>query len=188
MNAQEEFWAGQFGNEYTSRNRVDWRARIPFWSMILDLTGARSVSEFGCNAGWNLSAIRRAYPDVAVRGIDINVRAVDQAQDAGLPVARASDLAGQAELVFTAGVLIHVGPEKLTQTMLSLVEASYDYVLAVEYASSGMPEEVHYRGHAERLWRRDYGAMYERLGLKLMATGDPGPAFDRCTYWLLRKP
>jgi hypothetical protein len=30
--------------------------------------------------------------------------------------------------------------------------------------------------------------MYERLGLKLMATGDPGPAFDRCTYWLLRKP
>ena len=188
MNQQEQFWAGSFGDEYTARNRVDWRKRVPFWSMILDLTGARSVYEFGCNAGWNLSAIRRAYPDVSVRGIDINVKAVDQALQAGLPVSRSAEPIDDAELVFTSGVLIHVGPEQLEKTMVQIVEASYDYVLAIEYASvSKNVEALVYRGNEDRLWRRDYGNLYEKMGLRMVATGPAGDAFDRCTYWLLRK-
>ena len=46
-----DFWRGEFGDSYLRRNRVDWRARIPFWRTILEMTGARSVFEFGCNAG-----------------------------------------------------------------------------------------------------------------------------------------
>jgi pseudaminic acid biosynthesis-associated methylase len=189
MNAQEQFWAGSFGDEYTARNRVDWRARIPFWSMILDVTGARSVYEFGCNAGWNLSAIRRCYPDVRAIGVDINPRAVAQAQTADLYVALANDLAGEAELVFTAGVLIHVAPDALQKTMQMIIEASYDYVLAVEYPSvSKGVEALVYRGNEDRLWRRAYGHLYEQMGLKCIAEGPAGKGFDNCRYWLMRKP
>jgi predicted O-methyltransferase YrrM len=86
MNEQEQFWAGEFGNEYTNRNRVDWRQRIPFWKTMIEETGVRSAFEFGANAGWNLSAIQRAYPDVHVYGADINETAVWQAKAAGLDV------------------------------------------------------------------------------------------------------
>ena len=67
-----EFWAGEFGSDYTARNRVDWRKRIPFWREVIELTGARSVFEFGCNAGWNLSSIRRIERDVQSYGREIN--------------------------------------------------------------------------------------------------------------------
>lgn len=190
---QERFWMGEFGDAYTKRNRVDWRARIPFWKTMLDETGARSVSEFGCNAGWNLSAIRRCYADIVTLGIDINESAVDKARIAGLLVSNKwkDDYAGPApaELVFTSGVLIHIPPSELESIMRKIVDISYDYILAIEYDSqSGEEEEINYRGHADRLWRRDYGKLYQSMGLDLIASGDAGPGFDKCTYWLLRKP
>ena len=186
MNAQEEFWSGDFGNEYTARNRVDWRQRIPFWKAIMDSTGARSVYEFGCNAGWNLSAIRRAYPDVGVYGSDINATAIQQAVAAGLVTVPVLE-APPCDLVLTAGVLIHVSPEHLQPTMQALVAKSNEYILAVEYGAA-QEEEVNYRGHAERLWRRNYGALYMDMGLHLIQKGPAGKGFDNCTYWLLRKP
>lgn len=182
----EEFWAGEFGDAYTARNRVDWQARIPFWKAIVEATGARSVFEFGCNAGWNLSAIRRIYPDVAVRGADINPVAAAQAATAGLEVTTLEE-APRSDLVFTAGVLIHIAPGYLQETMTKLVAKSNDYVLAVEY-SAAKEEEVNYRGHAERLWKRNFGALYMDMGLELVQKGPAGKGFDNCTYWLLRKP
>lgn len=184
MNAQEQFWSGQFGDEYTARNRVDWRARIPFWKSMLDETGARSVYEFGCNAGWNLSAIRRCYPDVAVYGTDLNDNARGQAKVAGIPVGDRTKR--RYELVVTVGVLIHVAPDSLESVMDHLLHASSDYVLAVEY-SAAQEEEVTYRGHAERLWRRPYGKLYMDMGLEMVRHGPAGKGFDNCTYWLLRK-
>lgn len=186
MNEQEQFWAGEFGNEYTARNRVDWRQRIPFWKTMIDETGARSVYEFGCNAGWNLSAIRRAYPDVALEGNDINDYALRQAAAAGLNVGRRTGMEA-AELVFTAGVLIHISPENLQALMQSLANASTEWVLAIEY-SAAQEEEVTYRGHAQRLWRRPYGKLYQDMGLEMVRHGPAGKGFDNCTYWLLRKP
>lgn len=190
MNAQEQFWSGDFGNSYTARNRVDWRARIPFWKRIIDRTGARSVYEVGTNCGWNLSAIRRAYPDVAVYGEDINERAVGQARTAGLKVSHIDDdggweTDGMFDIIFTAGVLIHVAPENLQAMMQQIVDASAQYVLAVEYAAL-QEEEVEYRGHSERLWKRPYGVLYAHMGLRLIDSGD-AEGFDRCTYWLMEK-
>lgn len=188
---QEAAWAGEFGDAYTRRNRVNWRARIPFWGAILDKTGARSVFELGCNAGWNLSAIRACRSQVATYGIDINHDAVCQAQAAGLEVYLAGSLAPAAvnpcELAFTSGVLIHVPPAVLEDQMKEMIACSSDYVLAIEYASlSGLEEGVEYRGQADMLWRRDFGGLYQNLGLELIETG-PAEGWDRCTYWLLRR-
>lgn len=191
MNEQEQFWAGEFGDAYTQRNRVDWRARVPFWREMIDRTGARSVYEVGCGAGWNLSAIKRAYPDVNVQGCDINTLAIEQA-DAALNAILDRKLLEypiRAELVFTAGVLIHVAPENLGRFMERIANHSSDYVLAVEYDSeSGNEEPVVYRGHKDRLWRRDYGRFYSEMGLEFCAKGGAGKEFDDCTWWLFRHP
>ena len=188
-------WQGEFGNEYLARNRVEWRKRWPFWGDIVNATNARSYFEYGCNAGWNLSAIKAAYHHARVSGVDINSQAVTRARCAGLdvqlvcPAAQVSMMDGPiAELTFTAGVLIHIPPDQLQSVMKALVSASYDYVLAVEYASlTGAEEPVTYRGKEGMLWRRDYGKLYQDMGLTLVDTGE-AEGFDRCTYWLLRKP
>jgi spore coat polysaccharide biosynthesis protein SpsF len=190
MNKQAESWAGEFGDQYLGRNRVDWRSRVGFWDTIVGVTGARSVSEFGCNAGWNLSAIKRAHPDVATFGIDVNENAIEQAISAGLDVIPGSILTVPAELVFTSGVLIHIPPEALQEVMQHIVDASYDYVLAVEYEShSGEEEEINYRGNDEMLWRRDYGRLYQEMGLEMVDKWTIGDehGFDSCTAWLMRK-
>lgn len=194
MNEREEFWSGQFGNDYTARNRVNWRSRVPFWREVMDLTGARSVFEVGCNAGWNLSAIQTANPLAMRYGCEINETAADQAIAAG----HGSVILGSAlevldspeptfDLVFTAGVLIHVGPDDLEATMRAIAGASADYVLAVEYAAD-QEEEVEYRGHTGKLWRRPFGKLYESMGLQMVCEWKPMPAFDNATAWLMVKP
>src|SRR3990167_11509325 len=79
----EEFWSGEFGDQYTLRNRYSWRRRIPFWNNIIEKTGARAVFEFGCNVGYNLSAIKYENDHVKTYGDDVNKQALDIADAAG---------------------------------------------------------------------------------------------------------
>ena len=183
MSDQEKQWSADFGNAYTARNRVDWRARIPFWKAVIDKIGARSVSEIGCNAGWNLSAIMRACPDVQTYGVEINACAALQARAAGLKIL---DHYPTAELVFTAGVLIHQNKDGCKTMMDQIIDASYRYVLAIEYEAA-TEEEVIYRGMAGMLWRRPYGKMYEEMGLRVVQKW-AAAGFDNCTAWLFEKP
>lgn len=185
----KDFWSGNFGDDYTKRNRVDWILRIPFWKGIMDITRSRSVHEFGCNAGFNLSAIRRACTDVEVSGNDVNEQALYQCNAAGIPAWNVMPASLRRELVFTCGVLIHIAPEDLKATMQSIVDASCDYVLAVEY-NAATEEEVLYRGNEGKLWKRPYGKLYEDMGLKLIVQGFvfKKDAFDHCHWWLLRHP
>lgn len=191
MNAQEQFWSGEFGREYTKRNRVEWRDRIPFWRQILSITQTRSVLDVGCNVGWNLMAIREIDRTVVTAGIDLNDDAIGEARTNELDVFKLSAIdAGsffreRYDLVCTSGVLIHVGPSEIEQTMQSIVAASRRWVLAVEY-ESGKEEEVLYRGNAERLWRRPFGDLYQAMGLRLLADSE-AEGFDRCRAWLLCK-
>lgn len=187
MSDTKDFWAGDFGNDYLKRNRVDWRARIPFWKQIMDITGARSVYEIGCNAGWNLSAIKRADHQVMAVGEDVNETALDQAGAAGHDIILSgSKIPRKHELVFSAGVLIHIAPQDLQAIMQRIIGISCDYVLAVEYAAD-QEEEVLYRGHEGKLWKRPYGKLYQDMGLTLVEEFDAGEGFDRCTAWLLRR-
>jgi len=189
-----EFWRGSFGTEYTQRNRVNVLQRVPFWSAMLGITQARSVLEVGCNAGWNLRAMRSVDSKLDLVGVDLNRDALAEAEAAGLDVhqmngSEVADVWPQHfDLVFTAGVLIHVPTEDLGAVMRSIADASKRYVIAVEYAAS-REEAVEYRGHTDRLWRRPFGALYEDAGLKIIATGPLPKAqgFDDCHYWLLTK-
>lgn len=187
---QEKFWGSDFGNEYTERNRVNWLDRVPFWTDIIARTGINSVAEVGANVGWNLLAIRTIRPAIWSGGIDVNKHAIAQANSLGLNV-----LLGEAvtigcaqniyDMVYTAGVLIHIGPSEIRPVMEAIVKASRRYVLAVEYEAE-KEEEIDYRGHTDRLWRRPYGQLYQDMGLTLVVSGE-AHGFDRCTYWLLEK-
>jgi pseudaminic acid biosynthesis-associated methylase len=190
--AQEQFWQSAFGDEYVRRNGIaNWRARVPFWRHVIELTKPRSILEAGCNAGLNLRAIRHADPTINLCGCDINQTALEAAADDGHVVAEASifDLGNvwweKFDLVFTSGVLIHVASEDIERAMRCIIAASKRYVLAVEYADE-KEVEVSYRGHSERLWRRPFGSMYEAAGLKMVWQGE-AEGFDRCRAWLLSK-
>lgn len=190
----EQFWAGDFGKQYTARNRVQWSQRVPFWQGIIESRPLwpYNMLEVGCNAGWNLNAIRHVDPNIELVGVDVNPDAIAEADAAGhdVYVMSAKDIGNLDEtfdIVFTAGMLIHVPPEELGAVMDAIIAASHRDVLAIEYAAD-QEEAVTYRGHDDKLWRRPFGELYEAKGLALIETGDAGAGFDRCTYWLMRKP
>ena len=191
MNAQEQFWAGDFGSEYLKRNRVRWEDRVPFWRQILAITQCRSVLDVGCNAGWNQRAIRAVDRTIVTTGCDINADAMFEAREDGLDVRLASLYSTgnlfceKFDLVATTGVLIHVPPRDLREAMLNISVSSKRWVLAVEY-DAPKEEEVLYRGNAERLWKRPFGALYQQMGLELIADSE-AEGFDRCRAWLMVK-
>src|SRR6185295_1000081 len=134
------FWAGDFGDEYTGRNQVDWSLRVPLLQRMIEMTGAESFLDVGCNAGWNLLALRKISPDFMMSGIDVNHTALQQAAAEGFDVVNCAakdlstmdDLQGAA-MVITSGVLIHVPPVELDAVMRAIVDASDKYVLCIEY-------------------------------------------------------
>ena len=183
---QHKHWAGQGGNDYHTRNWVDWRKRIPFWYSIMEKTSARSVLELGCGPGWNLSAIHRMHSDVVLGGVDVNPKARYIAESAGLIVG--STPMFDAELTFTVGCLIHIPRDEIESVMQSMIDNSYKWVLSVEYEAV-KEVEVEYRGQSDLLWKRPYGQMYETMGLTEIAFGKVGPddGFDECIWRLMSK-
>lgn len=162
---QEAFWEGDFGNEYTDRNRGTHlsAANLAFFSRVLRSAGGiNSVMEFGSNIGLNLSAIRALLPDVRLSAVEINKKAagdlknnipeIDLHQTSILefnPDGRTWDL------VFTKGVLIHIHPDKLPGVYERMYQSSSRYILMSEYYSP-KPVEIDYRGHAGKLFKRDF--------------------------------
>jgi len=183
-----EYWEGEFGDEYTKRNRVDWQRRIPFWKKLLLTIGARSILEYGCGSGWNLSAIKRSFSDIALAGVEINKSATYETTQCGFAVYDNIGRAYKYDLVFTAGVLIHTAPEDLGDVMLKIIEHSREYVLAIEYfAEKETP--IEYWGSMDKLWKRNYGQLYEDLGLTQIEDGflDRPAGFDNCHWGLFKK-
>ena len=192
MSETAEFWRSNFGTQYTARNQIDPASRVPFWQKILAATHAQSVLEIGCNNGTNLRAIRTINPDITLQGVDVNQAALAEAADHGIPVTEmeASEIAslGKFDLIFTAGVLIHVSSDQLPAVMDAIIGASRQHVLAVEYADD-TEVEVNYRSHAGKLWRRPFGRLYQEKGLRIISSGDaPAEAFDKCGFWLMEVP
>lgn len=188
----QAFWVGEFGDEYTNRNQLDWSLRVPLLQRMIDQTDAQSFLDVGCNAGWNLLALRKISADFQMSGIDVNHQALMQAASEGFDVVNCpakdlpsmSDLQG-ADMVITSGVLIHVPPVELPDVMQAIVEASGRYVLCIEY-DAPIEQMVEYRGHQHRLWKRPFGELYERLGMSVLETG-MAEGYDECRYWLLER-
>src|SRR5260221_6632725 len=118
---QESFWAGEFGDEYTARNRgAKWVAsNLAFFSRILDRTReVSSVLELGANIGLNLRAMRQLLPSARLAAVEINRQAVKELKQLpGLEVHQTSILEFKPrrkfDFVLVKGVLIHINPAVL---------------------------------------------------------------------------
>jgi spore coat polysaccharide biosynthesis protein SpsF len=198
---QEQFWAGQFGDDYTDRNTgARWVAsNLVLFSRILTATvGVRSVIEFGANRGLNLLALRQLLPDARLSAVEINAKAVEALrQFSWLEVTHASLLdfkpPAQSDLVLVKGVLIHLNPDVLPGVYELLHAASSRYVCIVEYYNPS-PVTIPYRGHTDRLFKRDFAgevlARYPDLKLLdygFVYHGDPNFPQDDLTWFLLEQ-
>lgn len=199
---QEAFWAGEFGTEYIQRNQGDalLASNLDFFAKAL--RGARRVDsciEFGANIGMNLKALKLLHPTQQQHGIEINANAARELAEV-IPsshIHHRSILDFSTErtwdLVLIKGVLIHINPEVLEQVYDKLVSASSRYLLVAEYYNP-VPVAINYRGHADRLFKRDFsGEIMERHPeMQLIDYGfayrrDPNFPQDDITWFLMEK-
>jgi len=58
-------------------------------------------------------------------------------------------------LSFVKGVLIHINPDELNVVYKKLVDSTNRYLLVAEYYNPS-PISIPYRGHKDRLFKRDF--------------------------------
>lgn len=199
---QEAFWAGDFGSEYINRNLGDalLASNLNFFSRALARVGkVESCIEFGANIGMNLRALRLLYPELDGHAIEINPQAAEKLTEA-IPAANIHQQsildftpARQWDLALIKGVLIHINPDWLSKVYDALHRASSRYILLCEYYNP-TPVAVSYRGHADRLFKRDFcGELLDRhADLELVDYGfayrrDPAFPQDDITWFLIEK-
>lgn len=198
---QEVFWAGNFGNEYSSRNRSGQLlgSNIAFFSRILDRTsGVGSIIEFGANIGMNLEAIRNLLPSVDLAAVEINGQAVSELKKMSNVAVYPQSILDFSpdrswDIALIKGVLIHLNPDCLKQVYELLYRSSRRYICIAEYYNP-VPVEVVYRGHSGKLFKRDFAGEVLDLfpDLKLVDYGfayhrDPNSPQDDITWFLLEK-
>ena len=199
---QEKFWAETFGKEYIDRNKGEklLASNLDFFTKALKSTqGVKTCIEFGANIGMNIKALKLLYPEQEHHAIEINSDAVIELQNI-LPkdnIFEGSILDFNPKKVFDltliSGVLIHINPDELVNVYDKLVASSSKYLLVAEYYNPS-PVTVPYRGHMDKLFKRDFaGEIMDRHPImKLIDYGfayrkDPNFPKDDITWFLMEK-
>ena len=199
---QEAFWKGRFGDNYTDRNvGSGWVAANTalFGRILARVQHLQEVLELGSNIGLNLMALAHLLPKAKLSAVEINLKAAAQLRaelpEVDLHVASIVDFRPERtwELVFTKGVLIHIDPAQLPIVYDLMYRASSRYLLICEYYNPS-PTELEYRGHAGKLFKRDFaGNLLERFSdLALIDYGfvyhrDSTFPQDDLTWFLMEK-
>ena len=199
---QESFWAGAFGTEYIQRNQGDvlLASNLDFFAKALRATrDVKTCIEFGANIGMNLKALKLLYPGFKQHGIEINADAAHELAQVIPPdhVYQKSILdfnpVQRWDLVLIKGVLIHINPDVLPQVYDRLVGSSGRYLLVAEYYNPA-PVAIPYRGHTDRLFKRDFAGeiMDRHPQMQLVDYGfayrrDPSFPQDDITWFLMEK-
>jgi len=198
---QENFWAGEFGDEYANRNQGEAlvASNIALFSKILSRAGRiDSAIEFGANIGLNLMALRQLLPEADLSAIEINEKAVESLlRQEWINVYPQSILDFSPDrtrdLALIKGVLIHINPDMLPRVYDLLHQASQRYICMVEYYNPS-PVVIPYRGESDKLFKRDFaGEMLDRFSdLRLVDYGfsyhrDNNFPQDDLTWFMLEK-
>jgi spore coat polysaccharide biosynthesis protein SpsF len=199
---QESFWAGEFGTEYIQRNKGDalLASNLDFFAKALRATrGIKTCIEFGANIGMNIKALKLLYPALDQYGIEINTDAAIELAEVIPPdhVYQKSILdfnpVQDWDLVLIKGVLIHINPDVLPYVYDKLVTSSGRYLLVAEYYNPA-PVSINYRGHANRLFKRDFAGeiMDRHPQMQLIDYGfayrrDPNFPQDDINWFLMEK-
>jgi len=199
---QENFWAGDFGNQYISRNEGDLllASNLNFFNSCLKRAGkVNSCREFGANIGMNLKALKLLYPNIQLKGIELN-------SDASIELKKLigdqnvfhgsifeADVQEKVELSLIKGVLIHINPNKLQLVYQKLYDSSSKYILIAEYYNP-VPVSMPYRGHQDKLFKRDFAGEFlnkfkdcELIDYGFGYRNDPAFPVDDINWFLIKK-
>jgi pseudaminic acid biosynthesis-associated methylase len=199
---QEEFWAGEFGGDYIQRNLdssiVAGNVSL-FASALAQANDLNSCIEFGANIGLNLRALRSLYPNLECSAVEINSTAAKiLAEIIGSDHVMNSsildiDSMEKFDLILIKGVLIHLNPDLLPNVYEKMYEMSSRYILVCEYYNP-TPVSIDYRGHSDRLFKRDFAGemldLYTDLTLRdygFVYHRDINFPLDDITWFLLEK-
>ncbi|PPD33268.1 MAG: pseudaminic acid biosynthesis-associated methylase [Methylomonas sp.] len=199
---QEAFWAGDFGDDYIDRNNSAQllASKLNFFSKALKQAGqVKSCLEFGANIGLNLKALQMLYPDIQLQALEINSTAAKQLKtligDEQVFEGSIFDypISGTVDLALIKGVMIHINPDMLESVYEKLYRVSSRLILIAEYYNP-VPVAIPYRGHADRLFKRDFaGELLDKYpDLQLVDYGfcyrrDAAFPGDDGSWFLLRK-
>lgn len=198
---QEVFWAGEFGDQYSVRNSSKdiVCSDINLFANILKHThGIENMIEFGANRGMNLLAVKSLLPNIRVSALEINKTAVMELQHMeGVTILHQSMLDyvpdSKFDFVLSKGLLIHINPSQLRKIYNIIYQSCKKYICFVEYYNP-TPVSIVYRGHEEKLFKRDFaGEMMDLYSdLELVDYGfvyrrDPNFPQDDVTWFLLKK-
>ncbi len=202
---QESFWAGEFGSNYIERNHGEnlVASNIALFSRALKFCGKiQSTIEFGANIGLNLCAMKILYPKQRQYAIEINSKAAILIRQ-NLPECKVFEksildfetdaIKEGVDCVIVKGVLIHIKPENLNMVYSKICTLAKKYILVCEYYNP-TPVTVHYRGHNDRLFKRDFAGEileqykeFELLDYGFVYHRDPAFPQDDLTWFLLER-
>ena len=175
---QLQAWEGDFGREYTDRNsltpqQVDelWRKNYGLTRTEVNRTFLQSIPtnarilEVGCNIANQLLLLQQlGYSNL--HGIEVQRYALDiaRSRSCGINLVQSSafDIPykdGYFDLVFTAGVLIHIAPSDLPVALAEIHRCSRAFIMGAEYYAAEASEVI-YHNHDGLLWKMDYAQEY----------------------------
>lgn len=203
-NDQENFWSGEFGDNYIERNKSQKliESNKQLFKKIFKNKKINECLEVGSNIGLNLIALKKIFPEINLSAIEINTKAVNLMKK-NIPDATIynqsflnfdiSKYPKSFELVFTKTVLIHISPKNLKSVYNKIYKLSNKYILLCEYYNP-TPVEVEYRKHKDKLFKRDFAGEMLNLfkNLNLINYGfaykkDPNFPQDDINWFLMEK-
>jgi len=199
---QEEFWAGEFGEQYIDRNKGEklLASNLNFFNKALSsVVKPESFIEFGANIGMNSKALKLLFPGSQIKAVEINEKAAailkETIGEENVFNQSIFDFSSEEkfDVSFIKGVLIHINPDMLSVVYEKLFNSSKKYILIGEYYNPS-PVTISYRGHSDRLYKRDFaGEMLDKYPtLELIDYGfsykrDVNFPQDDITWFLLKK-
>ncbi len=182
---QHNLWEGDFGNEYVQRNTFTHKSLDAYYKREFGVTRTVMNEEFlgslkkdirileiGPNYGLQLELLQRAG-FTNLYGLELNKHAIEVAHKKvhGVSIINGDGLDipfkdGFFDLVFTSGVLIHIGPQNRKKVMSEIYRVSKSYIWGFEYFSD-RAEEIVYRGHKNVLWKAPFAEIYMKAFPKL---------------------
>lgn len=175
---QMKEWMGEFGKEYTDRNALTLEemellykrqygiTRTEMNSMFIgDFDRDMKVLEVGSNIGNQLLLLQKAgFKNLY--GIELQSYAVElsKSRTKGINIIQGSafDIPfkdGFFDLVFTSGLLIHIGPEDISAVLDEIYRCTKQYTWCFEYYSDEYTQ-IGYRGHDDLLWKTNFSRLF----------------------------
>jgi len=187
-NKQEDFWSGEFGQEYTDRNFLTTEQWEQYYKDCYGITRLEMnekfvgsfpkdirILEVGCNIGMQLRGLKQmGFQNLY--GIEIQHKAVEMSKEvcpgANVIQGSAFDLPFKSsffDVVVTNGVLIHIAPENHRTFMKEVHRCSSKFIWGFEYFNEETVE-INYRANEGFLWKADFARIYRDFFTDLTLT------------------